>query len=343
MGIRDGDTAEAEDVNKSYFNIFENMTPIVKYLDENNLVTSYDKLGFDSKKDSSKEYSSWDSLVSSSGYYCKKGNYTVYDDHNDGSVDTNKWSVSTTGNDSSVTEDSSGRLVVRGSDSHTSTFCSATCTSKNAITGTSFTVKGITHSHPMRGTFNIILTDGSNDIILLSFRNDFIENISYYYFTIEGTTCKIWKEGVYVDSVDINSLTSPYYIKYHVEGVTPSSGGPNVFTLYIDEEGNNDVNYQTAILESTSLLTAPDNIVSASLKKGNEDILDSNSSINYYLSNDGGDTWEQLTESERYGDRHYFNSTGNDLKFKMVLNPSSDNVYSPYSDGKDYYIQVYEK
>jgi len=335
MGIRDGDTAEAEDVNKSYFNIFENMTPIVKYLDENNLVTSYDRLGFDSGKNASK-IGSFDGLRDNDYYYCKIGNYTVYDDHNDRSVDTTKWSVSTF--NGSVTEDSNGYLDLNLSTSAQSENCFATCTGLNSINSNSFIVryKG-SEKYDMISSLSIILTDSINEVTLKSTSSSAEHD---YYFTIEGNTCKVWEDGIYDSSVDISSLTSPYYFKYNVEGLTGPAGTSHYSYFYIDEEGY-DVNYQTATFESTSLLISPDNIVSASLKKGNEDSLPSNSSINYYLSNDGGNTWEQLTESERYGDRHYFNSTGTDLKFKMILNPSSDNT-SPIN-GRSYYIQVYEK
>jgi hypothetical protein len=80
--------------------------------------------------------------------------------------------------------------------------------------------------------------------------------------------------------------------------------------------------YSTGTVESATIDNTPDNIAGVSL------IVQqtyNGGAVDYYLSNDGGQTWEEAVP----GQLHAFNSVGSNLRWKAVLHASGDHLRSP--------------
>ena len=86
-GIKQGRDMEAYDAGTVLVDL-RNFSKIVEYMDENSLVTSYDYLGFDTFKDTSK-INSFDGKVINSKMI--KDLKNTYDDFEGGSQDATKW------------------------------------------------------------------------------------------------------------------------------------------------------------------------------------------------------------------------------------------------------------
>ena len=75
----------------------------------------------------------------------------------------------------------------------------------------------------------------------------------------------------------------------------------------------------TSTIQSLNVNSGSEYVVSATLNA--TEILNGQT-INYYLSNDGGTTWEAVTN----GTPHTFTTIGNDLRWKAVLSTTNSNV-----------------
>ncbi len=185
----------------------------------------------------------------------------------------------------------------------------------------------------------ITITDGTNDIDVWTETQGVGRPSSsgVRFFTIEGIRQEdvwtIFRNGTEVGSKSIASLGHPRYIKIsaYFSGDSGTTGH-NIWEIYDFEtsgirlkrlNGRFQTNMSNATFVSEYLFNATSDIKRAILSVSEQN--NENTTIQHYISNDNGTTFESVTPFNF----HTFSSTGNTLKVKFVFN-STDNFSSPY-------------
>lgn len=93
------------------------------------------------------------------------------------------------------------------------------------------------------------------------------------------------------------------------------------------------INFPTTF-QTKSLVLNNGNIVSATLSLADAALTDT-TAFEFYLSNDGGTTWEAVSRNTE----HTFSSSGNDLRLLIVGNPG-ESIKVRATDGSDNEIRI---
>ncbi len=187
----------------------------------------------------------------------------------------------------------------------------------------------------------IYLSDGTTDVTLWSHttsvgcaggasgsRTDYL-NISG--IKDENNNLKVYLAGVYSKTVSLSSLApdSRYYLKFKSRGKSTAGGasGSMYFNLFsINQSGislkMNNSNYSLVSTNYTSeiLNETLNTIIRLRLNATVYD--DDDTTINYYLSNDNGTTWEEAVN----GAVHSFESIGNISRVRFTLATTKVNI-----------------
>lgn len=181
------------------------------------------------------------------------------------------------------------------------------------------------------GIGSILYNDPEN-ATLLSY-GDHFQNISDNLVNFTKSHLKIMDDdngdtffvGTYSRSINVrtnntyNDLSSrisgDLYSAYYHDGKVYLGGKGKLYMMSLSFP-------ESQIVQSTKINTLDTNILSASITADQETPGDT--AIDYYLSNDGGETWESVAP----GKKHTFTSTGSDLRWKAELK-SNDGTNSP--------------
>ena len=196
---------------------------------------------------------------------------------------------------------------------------------------------------------SIFLTDLTTDVTLFSRSDGFSQpsqpcNFENQNITGErvGDRWTIFRNGVEVGTRSIGSLNSPHYLKLRTSssGTGGSSGQTkwHIFDLKTSGirlqriNGTYDHDVKTNATFESNNLTDTTNPISRVFLTVSE-FKPSETTINYFASNDGGKTYETVTP----GTFHTFTSTGSKLKIKFLFN-STSNITTPYIS--NYRVQI---
>lgn len=162
------------------------------------------------------------------------------------------------------------------------------------------------------------------------------ENLTVRRSSTDDSSWDILSDGVSVGSV-LTSVLDPTeawrfrfegICQYSKFGIVPDyrcSTEVRIYSIIIGgafaDKSFSSVYYSgNSTVTSDSLDTAPGNIVAATLTA--DSFVPSNASVSYFLSNDGGSTWESVVN----GQRHVFSSSSNDLRYRVNISTNDGNV-----------------